>query len=67
MLLTKYQPYILSHSGEKGDFTGFAIFSVGTCSHLVFSTCLNFIILKPCSLIRLYVKFEIHERSGFRE
>lgn len=65
MLLTKYQPYILSNSGEKGDFTGFAIFSVD--SHLVFSTCLNFIILKPCSLIRLYVKFEIHERSGFRE
>ena len=28
---------------------------------------LNFIILKPCSLVILHVKFENHGSSGFRE
>ena len=64
MLSTKFQPntYISSHSEEKVDFIGFAIFSIG--SHLRFSTRLNFIILKPCIL---HVKFENHGCSGFRE
>ena len=44
MLHTKYQPNIPSHSGEKVDFTSFAIFSIS--SHLGFSTKRNFIILK---------------------
>ena len=44
MLHTKYQPNIPCHSGEKVEFTGFAIFSFG--SHLGFSTKWNFIILK---------------------
>ena len=45
MLHTKYQPNIPCHSGEKVDFIGFAIFSIG--SHLGFATKRNFIILKP--------------------
>ena len=45
MIHTKYLPNIPCHSGEKVDFTGFAIFSTG--SHLGFSTKRNFIILKP--------------------
>ena len=43
MLLTKYQPNITCHSGEKNVSTGFAIFSIGY--HLGFSTKRNFIIL----------------------
>ena len=65
MLHTKYQPNIPCHSGEKVDFIGFAIFSIG--SHLGFATKRNFIILKPSSLVMLHVKFENHECSGFRE
>ena len=45
-------------SGEKVDFNGFAIFSIS--GHLVISTRLTFTGLKPCSLIMLHVKFEIH-------
>ena len=62
---TKFQPNIPSHSGEKVDFNGIAIFSIGR--HLRFSTRLTFIGLKPCSLIMLHVKFEIHRYSGFTE
>ena len=40
---------MLSRSGENDDFISFAIFS--NASHLEFSTQLNFIILKPWSLI----------------
>ena len=43
MLHMKFQPNISSHSGEKVDFIGFAIFSIG--GHLGFSTRLNFITL----------------------
>ena len=60
ILQTKFQPNIPSHSGEKVDFNGYAIFSTG--SHLGFLTRLNFTSL---SLIMLQVKFEIHRCSGF--
>ena len=65
MLHTKFQPNIPSHSDEKFDFKDFAIFSIG--GHLGFSTGPNFNNLKPCSLIMLHVKFQIHGCSGFRE
>ena len=65
ILHTKFQPNIPSPSGENGDFNGFAIFSNG--DHLEFSTRLNFIILKPWSLIMLHMKFEIHGCCGLRE
>ena len=55
MLHTKFQPHKHSGSREKVDFIGFAIFSIG--DHLGFSIRLNFIILKPCSLVMLHVKF----------
>ena len=58
ILHTKFQPYILSLSGENGDFNGFAIFS--NSGHLEFSTQLNFTILKPWSLIMLHMEFKIH-------
>ena len=62
---TKFQPNILSHSGDNVDFNGFAIFSIG--GHLGFSTRLHFTGLKPCSLIMLHVKFEIYRCGGFIE
>ena len=65
ILRIKFQPNIPSRSGENDDFISFAIFSNG--GHLEFSTKLNFTILKPCSLIMVHVKFEIHRCSGFRE
>ena len=65
ILHTKFQPNILSRSGENGDFNSFAILSNG--GHLEFSTQLNFIILKLWSLIMLHVKFKIHGCSGLRE
>ena len=65
ILNRKFQPTIPSHSGEKVDFNGFAIFDIG--GHLGFSTRLTFTGLKPCSLIMLHVKFESHRCSGFRE
>ena len=52
---TKFQPNIPSRSGENDDFIRFAIFSNG--GHLEFLTRLNFIILKPWSLIMLQMKF----------
>ena len=54
----KVQPNIPSHSGEKVDFIRFAIFSIS--GHPGYSIRLNFTILKPCCLIMLHVKFEIH-------
>ena len=65
MLYTKVQPTISSGSGEKVDFGCLAIFSKS--SHFLFPTSLNVIILKPCSLVMLDVKFENHGCSGFRE
>ena len=65
ILHIKFQPHIPSYSGEKVDFNGFAIFSIG--GHLGFSTRLTFSGLKSCSLIMLYVKFEIYGCSAFRE
>ena len=62
ILHTKFQPNILSRSGDNGDFNSFAIFSNG--GHLEFSTRLNFTILKPSSLIMLQMKFKIHGCSG---
>ena len=59
---TIFQPNILSCFEEKVDFTSVAIFS--SSIHLGFSTRLNFIILKPCSIITLHVKFENHGCSG---
>ena len=61
---TKFQPNILSHSGEKVDFKGFAIFSIE--GNLGFSTRLTFAGVKPCSLVILHVKFQIHRCSSFR-
>ena len=63
MHYTKFQPNMLSGSGETVDFSGLAIFS--NSGHFLFSTRLNFINLKPCSLIKLFVKFEYHGCSGF--
>ena len=57
-----HTPNIQSHSGEK---IGFAILGIG--SHLGLSTKLNFISLKPCSLVMLHVKFENHGCSDFRK
>ena len=57
MLYTKFLPNILSGSGGKVDFSGLAIFS----------NSLNYIILKPCSLVMLHMKFENNGCSGFRE
>ena len=65
ILHTKFQPNILSRSRENGDFQSSAISSNG--DHPEFSTRLNFIILKPWSLIMLYTKFKIHGCSGLRE
>ena len=65
ILHTKFQPNILSRSGENGDFNSFAIFSNG--GHLELLTRLNFTILKPWSLIMLHMKFKIHGCSGLRE
>ena len=62
---TIFQSNISSHSGEKNDFIGFAIYSIG--SHLEFSSKLNFIILKSCCLVMLHVKFENHGCSSFKE
>ena len=52
---TSYKISIKYTSGENGDLNSFAIFSNG--GHLEFSTRLNFIILKPWSLIMLHMKF----------
>ena len=65
MLHTKFQLKIPSCSRENGNFNSFAIFNNG--SQLEFSTRLNFIILKPWSLIMLHMKFKIHGCSGLRE
>ena len=65
MLYTKFQPDISSGSGEKVDFSGLAVFS--NSGFFWFSTRLYFIILKPCSLIMLHVKFKNHGYSGFIE
>ena len=65
ILHEKLQPNIPSRSGVNGDFNGFAIFSKG--GHLEFSTKLNFISLKPLSLIMLLMKFKIHGCSDLRE
>ena len=56
MLHIKFQLKVYKGSGEKNDFIGFAIFSID--GHLGFLTRLNFIILKPCSLVTLHLKFE---------
>ena len=42
-------------------------FRYGGGGHLEFSTTLNFIILKPWSLIMLHMNFKIHGCSGLRE
>ena len=63
MLRTKFQPNIPSGSGGKNDFIAFAIFSYR--GHLGFSARLNFIILKPCSLIMPLLKVENHGYSCF--
>ena len=65
MIHAQYQPNIPSQSGQKVDFIGFATFSIS--SHLRFLIRLNFLILKPSSLIMLHVKFKNHRCSGFRE
>ena len=56
MLFTKLQPYMLSGSREKVDCCCLAIFSS-----------LNFICLKPCSLVMLHVEFENHGCSDLKE
>ena len=56
MLYTKFQPNTSCGSGEKVDFIGVAISS--NSGHFSFSTRLNFIILKPCSLVMLHVKLK---------
>ena len=67
MLYTKFQPNILRGSEGKVDSSGLAIFSNSGRISLNQPTSLNLIILKPCSLIMLHVKFENHGCSGFRE
>ena len=57
MLHTKFQPNILSRSGENDDFISFAILSNG--GHLEFSTRLNFAILKPWILIMLHMNLRL--------
>ena len=64
ILHVKFQPNILSRSGENGNFISFAIFSNG--GHLEFSPKLNFTILKSWSLIMLHMKFQIYGCGGFR-
>ena len=49
-------------SGEEVDLN---VFSIG--GHLAFSITLAFTGLKPCTLLMLHVKFEIHGCSGFKE
>ena len=65
MLCTKFQPTISSGPGEKIDFSGLTIFSNSV--HSRFPTSLNFIIIKPCYVVMLHVKFENHGCSSFRE
>ena len=65
MLYTNFQSNLPSGTGDKVDFGGLAYLS--NIGHFLFPTSLNFIILKPCSLIMLHVKFENHGCSGFRE
>ena len=65
MLYTKFQPNISSGSEGKVYSSGLAIFS--NSGHFGLPTSLNFIILKPCSLVMLHVKFENHGCCGFRE
>ena len=65
MLCTKFQPNIPSGSGEKVKFAGLAIFSIS--GHFLFSTRLNSIILRPCRLVMLHVKFESYGCTGFRK
>ena len=65
MIHAKFQPNILSFSGEKVDFIGFVIFRTG--GHLGLSARQNFLLLKPYSLITPLVKFENYGCSGFRE
>ena len=67
LLHTKLKLNILSGSGEKVDLTGFAISSHGYHQILRFLLRLNFINLKPCSLVTLHVKYDNHGCSGFRE
>ena len=65
MLYTKFQPNISNASGAKFDYSGLAIFS--NSGQFLFSTRLNNVILKSCSLVMLHAKFENHRCSGFRE
>ena len=65
MLHTNFLQKFSTCSGEKADFIGFAIYSIG--SHLGFLTRLNFPILKPFCLIMLRMKFGMHECFSFRE
>ena len=65
MFQTKFQQNIPCASAEKVDFIGLAIFSYS--GHFKFSTKLNLISLKPCSLLMLHVKFENYGCSCFRE
>ena len=65
MFQATFQPNISSGSEVKVDFSGLDFFS--NSGHFLFWTRRNFIILKPCSLVMLLVKFETHGCSGFRE
>ena len=65
MLFTKFLPNILSGSGGKVDFSGLAIFS--NSGQIWFPSSLNFIFLKPCSLVMLHVKVENPGCIGFKE
>ena len=62
MLHTKFQPNMLSHSGEKVDCIE-ADFLVSAA--IFYSRPGGIIILKLCNLIILHVKFEIQRCSGF--
>ena len=50
---------------KSSRFIGFAILSTG--GYLGFSTRLNYLVLKPYSLIMIHLKFENHGCSVFRE
>ena len=63
ILNTKFQSNILSRSGENDDSISFAFISNG--GHLEFSTRLNFIILKPWSLIMLHMNLRLMDAVVF--
>ena len=61
---TKFQPNMPCHSEEKVNVVICVIFRIS--GHFGFLTKMNFIILKPCSLVKMHMK-ENHGCSVFGE